>query len=205
VLLALQTTAEGLDDGTLDALTLVLLVGFVVSMVVLSFLLARRGGETTEERDPPRETERPVEPSPSPPLITRIEPRTVTATDPSTPAWLTGVTFPRSFQTLSDAAAVVERLLEARRTRDLAAGIALYSPAFRERMAAALGVTEDGLFLALDETTIEGDPPALRSIELVSATGDDLRVRAGYADRSTELYRLVRIDGQWAIDSIERA
>jgi hypothetical protein len=39
---------------------------------------------------------------------------------------------------------------------------------------------------------------------LVSATGHELRVRAGYADRTAELYRLVRIDGHWRIDSIER-
>ena len=205
VLLAFQTTSEAIDDSTLDAVTLALLVGFVVSLVALSFLLGRRGEDSPEERDPSRDAAPPAEPIPASPARPRIEPRSIPAPSPSTPAWLSGVTLPQSSAGLSEAAAVIERLLDARRNRDLAAGIALYSPSFRARLAAELGVPEDRLESALGGAAIEGDAPVLRSVELVSATADELRARIGYADRSSEIYRLVRIDGRWAIDAIERA
>jgi hypothetical protein len=205
VLLALQTTTEEIDDRSLDALTLVLLVGFVVSMVALSYLLARRGESTTEERPQHRESDRPASLAPPPLAHPRIEPVTFAASAPSTPAWLSGVTFPQSSHGVSEAVACVELLLEARRSRDLAAGIALYSPAFRSRLAAVLGVTEERLVESLEGASFEGEAPALRSIELVSANPEALNVRAGYADRSAETYRLVWIGGRWTIDSIERA
>ena len=205
MLLALQTTSEAIDDGTLDAVTLALLVGFVVSLVALSFLLARRGENAPEEREPSRDAGPTVEFIPAPPTIPRVEARSIAVPAPSMPAWLSGVTLPQAPTGLSEAAAVIEHLLEARRDRDLFAGIALYSPSFRARLAGELGVPEEQLAAALDGAAIEGDAPALRSVELVSATGDELRARAGYADRTSEMYRLVRIEGRWAIDSIERA
>ena len=205
MLLALQTTSEGIDDSTLDAVTLVLLIGFVVSLVALSFLLARRTGATPEEPEPPRDAGPPAEPAPLPPARPRIEARSAVTSASPTPAWLSGVSLPQSPSGLSEAAAVIERLLEARRNRNLASGIALYSTSFRARLAGELGMPVEHLGRALGEAAIEGDAPALRSVEMVSANGDWMSARAGYADRTSEIYRLVRIDGHWAIDSIERA
>ena len=204
MLLALQTNSEAIDDSALDAVTLLLLVGFVVSMVALSVLLSRRDRESSMDESSPREAETTREVA-LPAAHSRIEPRMGRDPSTSTPAWLSGVTFPPASSGLSEATAFIERLLQARRTRDLQAGTALYSPAFRARLATDLGVSEEELARALEEATIEGDSPILRSVELVSAAGDTLSVRVGYADRSAEVYRLVRIEGRWAIDSIERA
>lgn len=201
MVLAIKATADGIDGGTLDAVTLVLLVGFVVSLVALSALLARRSEDAAEEPAP----EHPAE-EVSPPSVPRprTEPRPNHA-DPSLPAWLAGVALPRADGALSEATALIEQLLEARRMGNLEAGIALYSPAFRVRMASALGVADEGLERVLADATIEGSAPSLRSIELVTATGDALTVRVGYADRSAEIYQLIRLEKRWAIDSIDRA
>lgn len=205
MLLALQSTSEGIDDGTLDAVTLVLLVGFVVSLVALSVLLARNGHEQTDV-PPLSPPEREVPPTFSLPVERpRLDVRTMASTRTESPVWLSGVTFSQGMAGLSEASEVIERLLEARRLGDLAAGIALYSPSFRAHLAAELGVSENELKQTLQGATIDGESPALRSVELVSAGEDNLRVRAGYADRSTEVYQLVRIEGRWRIDSIERA
>ncbi len=112
MLLAIQTTIEGVDDSTLDAVTLVLLVGFVVSLVALSLLLARRQPETQPEREPHREPEpaRSIPPAPAP--RPRADMQSVVTTTPATPAWLAGVTLPRSEHPLSEATAVIERLLD---------------------------------------------------------------------------------------------
>lgn len=205
VLLAFQTTSEAIDDSTLDAVTLALLVGFVVSLVALSFLLGRRGEDSPEEPGPSRDAGPTAEPIPTPPTSPRVEARSIATPAPSTPAWLSGVTLPQAPTGLAEAVAVIERLLDARRDRDLAAGIALYSPSFRARLATELGVPEDRLESALGRAGIDRDAPVLRSVELVSTTGDELRARIGYGDRSSETYRLVRVDGRWAIDAIERA
>lgn len=205
MLLSLQSTSEGIDDGTLDAVTLVLLVGFVVSLLALSVLLARARPEQTdvppllplpEREDPPTITV-PVE---RPPLDMRV----MASTRTESPVWLAGVTLPTATAGLSEASDVIERLLEARRLGDLPAGIALYSPSYRACLAVELGVSENELIHTLQGATIDGSAPSLRSVELVSAGDNNLRVRAGYANRSTEVYQLVRIEGSWKIDSIER-
>ncbi len=202
---AIQTTSSALDDGAFDAVTLVLLVAFVVSMVALSVVLARR------ERDSPSDELLVEKPETTPlvtPPTTNVKPLRAIPPTPmkssTSPAWLTGVVFPMPSNGLSDAVLLIERLLAARRNTELAAGIALYTPAFRARLAIELGVTEDGLEDALNGATIEGDVPDLRSVELVSGAGDTMSVRAGYANRSSEVYRLIRIEGHWSIDSIER-
>ncbi len=64
---------------------------------------------------------------------------------------------------------------------------------------------ENELQHALEGASIAGDGPALRSVELVSSTGEMLSVRVGYEDRSFEIYRFVRVAGSLSIDSIERA
>lgn len=205
VLLALQSTTEGIEDRTLDTVTLVLLVGFVVSLVVLSFLLARQEGETVDGEETARtDRTQPAETTPPPPRPRSMSPTPPVANKDSVPVWLSGVRLPHSDHGLSEASSIIERLLEARRRQDLSAGIALYTPAFRAKQATQLGVQAEELARALEQATFDGVAPALRSVELLSGTGDSLRVRATYSDRSAEVYQLQRIDGCWAIDSIER-
>lgn len=204
VLLALQATTDGIDDGTLDAMTLVLLVGFVVSLVALTVLLARKPREPVEE--PSSAPESPAaELPPASAQRARAEARSMPGPGATTPVWLAGVELVRPPQQLSEATSLVERLLEARRAGKLDEGVALYSAPFRAKLAEELGVSEDGLRHALAQARIEGDVPVLRAVELVSSTEGSMTVRVGYADRTSELYRLVRHQGSWAIDSIERA
>ena len=205
MLLVLQTTSTAIDDSALDVVTLVLLVGFVISMVALSVLLTRREQDTSEESLPVQEAEKApdIRRSSLAPLPAATPPR-MTATA-ATPAWLAGVTFPRAAQELSDATRVVERLLETRQSGEPGRGIALYSPSYRARLATTLGIPEHELEHALETARIAGDGPELRSVEFVSSSGEALSVRVGYQDRSFEIYRFVQVDGSLSIDAIERA
>lgn len=204
MLLALQTTADGIDDSTLDAVTLVLLVGFIVSMVALSVILARGNRQTPEDTTTTPRPERPEVPSPVWEARSQPEPRPAPVAERRVPVWLAGVTLSHTSGILGEATAVVERLLAARQARDLAAGVASYSPALRARLASELGVPVEELGRALETAAIEGEAPGLRSVELVTVSNDAVTVRAGYTDRSGEVYQLVQIDGRWLIDSIER-
>ncbi len=205
MLLVFQTTSTAIDEGALDVVTLVLLVGFVISMVALSVLLTRREQDTSEESIPMQDAEKVPDIRRSslshPPAATQLR----TIPTQATPAWLSGVIFPRAAQELSDATRVVERLLETRQSGEPGRGIALYSPSYRARLATTLAIPENELEHALETARIEGDGPALRSVELVSSSSEALAVRVGYEDRSFEIYRFVRVDGNLSIDSIEWA
>lgn len=202
MLLALQTTADRLDDSTLDAVTLVLLTGFVLSMVTLAILLSRRDPTNLDnDRNPPDRGFPPAAPTVTRPLS---DPKPLVPTASSTPAWLTGVTLPQGGAELSEVTAVIERLLRTRRDRRLADGIAVCSPVYRARLAVELGVPESDLAATLSASVIQPEAPVLRAVEAVSASSQRVTVRAGYADRTTEVYVLTRIDGSWVIESIER-
>ena len=199
-----QTTSPALGESALNGVTLVLLVGFVISMVALSVLLLRREQGTSEDPLSPQDVEIPPETR----LTTLARPAAATPlrTLPTqaTPAWLAGVTFPRASQELSEATRVVEQLLETRQNREPGRGIALFSPSYRERLAIELGISENELAHALEIASIAGDGPVLRSVELVSSSGEALSVRVGYEDRTFEIYRFARVADSLSIDSIER-
>lgn len=206
MLLRLQTTSESIGENTLDVVTLLLLAGFVFSMLTLAVLLRRR------DKEPPDEmlADGSTAPAPSPPHPAVPEVRSSAqmgaARESIAPAWLAGVTIasPAGGQ-LSEASAVIERLLAARRERNWPAALASFSPDYLARLVEDMGVTVDDLGRVLSEAQVDGEPAALRSIELVSASGYSLIVRAGYADRTAELYHFVRIAEFWAIDAIDRA
>ncbi|MEZ4530391.1 MAG: hypothetical protein R2855_05100 [Thermomicrobiales bacterium] len=202
VLLALQTTTDGLDESTLDAVTLVLLTGFVLSMFALAILLFRRESAQRRESPEARTPESPIAPQhvERPPAVSRPP----TSRPPVTPVWLTGVSTPRQDVTLAEVATSIERLLRARRDGNLVDGLAVCSPRYRARLADELGIPEAELADVLRTAEIQGDTPTLRSIELTGGSGQIVKARAGYTDRSTEVYELTMVDGVWAIDSIER-
>jgi hypothetical protein len=197
LLLALQTTSAVSDDRRLDAITLILVVIFIASMVALSTFL-RRGEDETE-------ADRAVAPPPSSPSPPRLPaapsptsdrpPRTATS---GVPAWLDGVSFPTTEATLADAAAVIEALLSARRDNDLRRGLALYTSESLQSLHESFGFDDADLVHA----AFAGDPPALRSIEIISATGNRMTARAGYSNGKSEIYRLVRLDDRWLIQEI---
>jgi hypothetical protein len=173
--------------------------------VALAIVLLRREQESSDEIVSAQAAETPPDIRPTPsahsPARTQLQPSPTQAT----PAWLIGVTFPRAEQELSNATRVVERLLETRQNREPGRGIALFSPSYRARLATELGIPEIELEHALEIARVEGDGPALRSVELVSSTGETLSVRVGYENRSFETYRFVRVAGSLSIESIERA
>lgn len=205
MLLALQTTTDALDASTLDAVTVVLLAAFVVSLVALAMLLNRRAQESPED-DFPALSERRASSEPAESALARPEPRPKPAPKPQTPAWLGGVSLPiQSGSRLAAATAVIEELLEARQSGALDAGVELLSPAYRARLADELGVQEDALAEVMRAVHISGEGPVLRSVELLSAQSAAMSIRATYMDRTAETYRLIWSDGSLFIDSIDRA
>lgn len=205
MLLALQTTTDALDESTLDAVTVVLLAAFVVSLIALAMLLNRRAQEPPED-DFPALSERRASGEPAEPAIVRPEPRPIPASKPQAPAWLGGVSLPiQSGSRLAAATTVIEELLEARQSGALDAGVALLSAAHRGRLADELGVQEDALAEVMRVAQISGEGPVLRSVELVSAQGAAMSIRATYMDRTAETYRLIWSDGSLLIDAIDRA
>lgn len=200
---ALQITTNAGDDR-LDTLTVALVVVFIGSMAVLSYLLYRREEQDATD-DPPvpdRSTAESRRIVPPPSAIRREAPPT--AASARVPVWLSGVRFPVAGASLSGATQVIEGLLAARRDHDLARGLAFYAPALLENLRQELGVDDDRLGEMLAAAEYEGDPPRLRSVESISMSGNRMTARAGYADGTSELYRLVRIGDQWLIEGIER-
>jgi hypothetical protein len=200
LLLALQTTAAASDDRRIDVITLVLVVIFLVSMAALSVLLFRRTGEEASERPA---TVPPPEPNPAraPSFSPARRERPLPVTDP-VPAWLQGVIFSSGDASLADAASVIEALLSARRDHDLAGGLRLYSKELLDSLRTSLGVDEAGLVEALNHAQFDGDPPTLRSLDLIGSSSNHMTVRAGYTSSADEVYRLVRLGGQWLIEGI---
>lgn len=194
LLLALQTTTSTTDDSSIDALTLVLVVIFVASMVVLSVIL-HRGSDRAEAESmvlPPQ-----PEPSRPPATVASVLPSLERQPLPERsrlPAWLDGVTFPTVNAPLVAAAEVVEALLSARRDHDLHRGFQLYTP----ELLRSLDFDDANLANA----EFSGEPPTLRSIEVVSTSGNRMNVRAGYSTGGSEIYRLVRVDDRWMIEEI---
>ena len=203
LLLALQTTTSSVDDR-IDAVTLMLVLLFIGSMAGLSFLIHRRPGR--EQPGSPATAVPERDSNAVPGEAPRMPPRRERPTLPlvkTTPHWLEGVSFPGPEAGLVDATRVIEALLAARRDRDLVRGLQLYTPASLASLRDSLGVDEAGLAERLARAEFHGEPPALRSVELLQATGDRMTVRAGYATGSSERYRLVRLGGEWLIDGIE--
>ncbi len=202
LLLALQT-ASSVDDR-IDAVTIVLVLVFVGSMAGLSFLIHRR--PEREQPEPPATAVPERDSNAVPGETPRMPPRRERPAPPpvkTTPRWLEGVSFPGPGAGLAEATQVIEALLMARRDRDLGCGLRLYTPESLAVLRNSLGVDEAGLAERLDRAEFHGEPPALRSVELLEATGDRMTVRAGYANGSSERYRLVRSGGEWLIDGIE--
>ena len=200
LLLALQTTAAASDGRRIDAITLVLVVVFLVSIVALSLLLFRRDREDASEQPVAAPPPDPIQ-ARAPPISPIRRERPVLATDP-VPAWLQGVIFPDGDASLAEAASLIESLLAARRDHDLAGGLKLYSSEMVESLRKSLGVDEAGLVEALNSAQYEGGPPHLRSVDLISSTSNRMTVRASYTSGASETYRLVRIGGQWLIEGI---
>jgi len=200
LLLALQTTTSSVDDRV-DAVTLVLVLLFIGSMAGLSVLLSRRSGDEPPAAATP-EPESSATAMEAPPTPPRRE-RPPAPPARTTPRWLEGVSFPGPIAGLSEATQVIEALVAARRDRDLARGLRLYTPASLASLRDSLGVDAAGLAERLDRAEFHGEPPALRSVELLDITGDRMTVQAGYANGTSERYRLVRSGGEWLIDAIE--
>lgn len=200
---ALQTTPAASDNGNLDALTLVLVVVFIASMAALTALAMRRTRPKEPEADP-FPTVVPIERKDAPvaerPSL--IQSRATVAGN--SPVWLTGVSLPNTPGRVAEASRIIEELLAARRERDLARGLALYSPALRGELQAQFGVDEAGLLSLMREATFAGEPPDLRSVEIVDATGGQMTARAGYTDGTSETYWFVRDGDDWLIDGIDR-
>lgn len=206
-LLALQTTSTVANDSRLDTLTLVLVVIFIVSMIALAVLSKRQGesAEDLEERHrdvtPARpESERESEQTRHS-AVPRPMPEPSLPKSPS-PAWLSGVTIPVEAGSLSEAAALIESLLAARRGKDLSCVSALFTPTMQQQLSDQFGVPITNLGDRLASAAFDGDAPALRSVELVSATGSTMSVRAAYTSGAPEVYRLVFHSGTWKIDQI---
>jgi hypothetical protein len=199
---ALQTTSTASDEGALDALTLVLVVVFIASMVALTALAARRS-HSDEAAHVPGPLDNPDVGTMAPPATRPpLEHASARSTERQ-PAWLRGVVLPKREASLTDASRVIEELLAARRDHDLERGLALYAPVLLDELKRVVGVDSDELRAAFRDASFEGDPPELRSIEIVSAAGERMLVRAGYANGASETYRLVRIDGCWRIEGID--
>lgn len=197
--LALQTTTSSASDR-IDTVALLLVTIFIGSVAALSWLVFRRPAN-----DHPSEPVIP-EAHPAPEILQPeiSQPRSRTEHPPSSlPRWLDGVSFPSATASLAVAAGLIETLLAARGDRDLARGFALYAPELRASLRSSLGVDEHGLLEAIDRVEYQGDPPQLRSVELVSATDNRMTIRATYTSGASERYRLIRLDGRWAIESID--
>lgn len=116
----------------------------------------------------------------------------------SVPVWLQGVTIPAAVASLSEVTRVIEALLSARRNHDLAAGLALFTPDRRGALRERLGT--DGS--SSTEIVFEGDPPVLRSAEMLESTGMRVEVRVTYSNGTSEIYSLIWFDGDWRIEEI---
>lgn len=196
---ALQSTSTRPSDA--DPLTLVLAAAYVVSMLVLAYLLIR--SRTTNDEPP----DQPSIPEPAdPPLAEqdarRLErPRFDRAPASDLPVWLRGVSVAGSPGSLADAATVIEALLRFRCNEDMSGGLALCTPRFQEQQRIRLGL--DPAADDMSRVTFADTPPVLRSVELLDARGGNLRVRATYDDRSVERYVLVFDGTTWLIDEIQ--
>lgn len=220
LLLALQTTATAASDDRIDTLTLVLVVLFIAAMLGLSLAIRREGVASPDEE--PTDPALPVRPARSQPtdsvdvgpvgtpghgdpaLHRSVDRANVVVgrsqdTSKPVPVWLRGVTLPSVGASLSEATRVIEALLTARRDHDLAAGMALHTPSAREALVRSLGLDGDDSGV---DAIFDGDPPSLRSAEIVEATGGRMTVRATYSNRSSELYVLIRVEQDWLIQDI---
>ena len=128
LLLALQTTTSAAGDSRIDTLTLVLVVIFIAAMLALSLLIRRPESDDPSEPAPdPRQPEAFAESlTPIVPPVRRDRP--AKSSPASVPVWLQGVAVPMPDASLADATRVIETLLAARRSHDLAAGLALCAP-----------------------------------------------------------------------------
>jgi hypothetical protein len=198
LLLALQTTPPAASDSRIDTLTLVLVVIFIAAMLALSFLIHRR--ESTDPVEPAPERQEPEaaarSPLPEPPPVRWDRP----GPSPlgSIPVWLQGVTIPVANASLADVTRVIEALLAARRDHDLSAALALYAPEPRDALRERLGIDK----ASASAVVFEGDPPTLRSAEIVETSGSRMKVRAAYSSGASELYALIWIEGAWRIEEI---
>ena len=201
LLLALQTPTSAASDSRIDTFTLVLVVFFIAAMLALSLLVRRRDSDDPVESPPGRHQPEPPARSalPDTPPVRQVRP--VPSSHASVPVWLQGVAIPAPVVSLSDITRVIEELLTARRNHDLAAGLALYAPNQSDALRERLGI--DGANLT--EIAFEGDPPALRSAEIVEATGMRVKVRATYSHGASETYSLTWLDGAWRIEEITAA
>lgn len=200
LLLALQTTTSAADDGRIDTLTLILVVIFIAAMLALSLLMRRRNpdppNQPPPEREHPEEFERPSAVA-APPL--RRE-RPSVPREASHPVWLQGVNLPSRDASLSDATRVIEALLTARRNHDLAGGLQFYTPGSRETLAVRLGLDGDD---TAAQAIFDGDPPSLRSAEILEGPGSRMMARATYSNGASEVYTLVRLGDAWLVEEID--
>lgn len=200
LLLALQTTPSAADDGPIDTLTLILVVIFIAAMLALSLLMRRENSDPPDqpplEREHSDTFERPSDVAALPPRRERPS----ATREGSVPVWLQGVALPSPNASLADATRVIEALLTARRDHDLAGGLRLYTPSSRDALAVRLGF--DSVDTAA-QATFDGDPPSLRSAEILEGTGSRMVARATYSDRTSEIYTLVRLGDAWLIEEID--
>lgn len=201
--LTLQSSSESIGEVTLDAVTLLLLAGFVISMLTLAVLFRNHEPAAPDEHPAPEMPEPARMQTAAPIAAPSSAPDPIQPRAASPPAWLTGVSFASTGGQLSDACSVIERLLDARREKNLTGALSLCTPAYRAKLAADLGISPDNLGLALSAAQLDGDPPEVRSVELVSVQGEKLHARAGYTDGTAEIYHMVRVEGCWAIDAID--
>ncbi len=201
LLLALQTASPAGDDR-IEVLALLLVVVFIGSMAALSFLLSRRGSDDAGDAPPisPPTASEPLPAPHAPPIPDRENSRIQPPA--SAPVWLDGVRFPGVATDLSAATRIIETLLAARRDRDLARVVDCSTPAFHIELAGRLGIDPSDLPNMLERAEFGADPPALRSIESVEASANQMIVRAGYTNGVHERYRLLRISDRWLIDDI---
>ncbi|MCO5220013.1 MAG: hypothetical protein M9947_00325 [Thermomicrobiales bacterium] len=191
----------------MDTLTLVLVVIFIVSMIALA-VLSKRQTESAEDLEGRHRDVTPARPeSEREPEQTRRSAVSRPMPEPSppkspSPAWLSGVTMPVEPGSLSEAAALIESLLSARRGKDLNGVSALFTPAMQQQLSDQFGVPIANLDDRLASAVFAGDAPALRSVELVSSTGSTMSVRAAYTNGAPEVYRLVFHNGILKIDQI---
>lgn len=201
LLLALQTTTATVDP--LDAFTLVLVVVFIISMAVLSVLIHRRNADDpldspTAERISPPEEQPPAVPLPH----ARFDP-SPQPTDTVVPVWLEGVAFPSIEASLTEAVRIIEILLIARRDHNLLQGIQFYTPEYLRSFQTTFGIDNTNLEQILTQVDYTGNPPTLRSVERIEATGNRMKIRAGYTSNTQEIYHFIYIENRWLIDRIE--
>jgi hypothetical protein len=198
LLLALQTTTSAAGDSRIDTLALVLVVIFIAAMLTLSLLLRRP--ESDDPGEPALEhRQADVFAGPHMPDVPPVRrDRPAGSLHAFVPVWLQGVAIPMADASLSDATRVIEALLAARRSHDLAAGLALYAPGPRAGLRERLGI---GGFGSTD-ITFTGEPPALRSAEIVEGAGARMTVRATYFNGASENYTLTWLDGTWFVEEI---